>query len=96
MIRHDNSHLERTAVDLPAIDHRFGRIEDEMKSIAEALQLLSRVDERLHRHREDIDDHEDRLRLLEKAATNQSGALKMAERGIWLVVTVGLALIQFA
>jgi hypothetical protein len=96
MIRHDNANLERTAVDLPAIDHRLGRIEDEMKSIAEAMRLLSRVDERLHRHREDIDDHEDRLRLLEKTATNQSGALKMVERGIWLVVTVGLALVQFA
>jgi len=96
MIRHDNANLERTAVDLPAIDHRLGRIEDEMKSIAEAMRLLSRVDERLHRHREDIDDHEERLRLLEKTATNQSGALKMVERGIWLVVTVGLALVQFA
>jgi hypothetical protein len=83
-------------VDLPTIDHRLGRIEEEMKSIADALRLLSRVDERLHGHREAIDDHEDRLRLLEKTATNQSGALKMVERGIWLVVTVGLALVQFA
>jgi hypothetical protein len=83
-------------VDLPAIDHRLGRIEDEMKSIADALKLLSRVDERLHGHRDAIDDHEDRLRLLEKAATNQSGAVKMAERVIWLAVTVGLALINFA
>ena len=83
-------------MDLPAIDHRLGRIEDEMKSIADALKLLSRVDGRLHGHRDAIDDHEDRLRLLEKAATNQSGAIKMAERFIWLAVTVGLALINFA
>lgn len=83
-------------VDLPAIDHRLGRIEDEIKVIADALQLLSRVDERLRQHRDDIDDHEDRLRLLEKAASDQSGAIKMAERVIWLVVTVGLALINFA
>jgi hypothetical protein len=83
-------------VDLPAIDHRLGRIEDEIKAIADALQLLSRVDERLRQHRDDIDDHEGRLRALEKASTNQSGAIKMAERVIWLVVTVGLALINFA
>jgi hypothetical protein len=83
-------------VDLPAIDHRLGRIEDEMKSIADALKLLSRVDERLHGHRDAIDDHEDRLRLLEKAATNQSGALKMVERMIWLAVTVGIGLAGFA
>lgn len=83
-------------VDLPAIDHRLGRIEDEIKVIADALHMLSRVDERLRQHRDDIDDHEDRLRLLEKAATNQSGAIKMAERVIWFVVTVGLALINFA
>ncbi len=83
-------------MDLPAIDHRLGRIEDEMKSIADALKLLSRVDERLHGHRDAIDDHEDRLRLLEKAATNQSGALKMVERMIWLAVTVGIGLAGFA
>ena len=83
-------------MDLPAIDHRLGRIEEEMRSIADALQLLSRVEERLYRHRDNIDDHEGRLRLLEKTATNQIGALKMVERGIWLAVTVGLALIQFA
>ena len=71
-------------------------MEDEIRSIADALKLLSRVDERLNGHRDTIDDHEDRLRLLEKTATNQSGALKMVERGIWLVVTVGLALVQFA
>lgn len=86
----------RPIVDLPAIDHRLGRIEEEMKSIADALRLLSRVDERLHGHREAIDDHEGRLRSLEKSATNQSGAIKMAERFIWLAVTVGLALINLA
>jgi len=96
MIGHDNANLERTAVDLPAIDHRLGRIEDEIRTMADALQMLSRVDERLARHWDNIDDHEERLRLLEKTATNQSGALKMVERGIWLVVTVGLALVQFA
>lgn len=86
----------RVTVDFPAIDHRLGRIEEEIKAIADALQLLSRVDERLRQHRDDIDDHEHRLRELEKTATNQSGAIKMAERVLWLVVTVGLALLNFA
>ncbi len=83
-------------MDLPAIDHRLGRMEDEIRSIADALKLLSRVDERLNGHRDTIDDHEARLRSLEKSATNQSGAIKMAERFIWLAVTVGLALINLA
>lgn len=86
----------RVTVDFPAIDHRLGRIEEEIKAIADALQLLSRVDERLRQHRNDIDDHEHRLRELEKSSTNATGAIKMAERVLWLVVTVGLALLNFA
>ena len=83
-------------MEIPAIDHRLGRIEDEIKAIADALKLLSRVDERLRQHRDDLDDHEGRLRSLEKTATNHNGAIKMAERVVWLLVTVGLAYINVA
>ena len=77
-----------------AIDHRLGRIEDEIKSIAEALRHLTRVDERLKQHRDSIDDHEDRLRHLEQQSQKSSGVVTAAERVAWIVITVGLGLLQ--
>ena len=78
-----------------AIDHRLGRIEDEIKSIADALQHLTRVDERLKQHRDSIEDHEDRLRHLEHLSQKQSGIVTAAERAVWIIVTVGLGVLQF-
>lgn len=77
-----------------AIDHRLGRIEDEIKSIAEALRHLTRVDERLKQHRDSIDDHEDRLRHLEQQAQKSSGVVTATERVVWIVITIGLGLLQ--
>ena len=77
------------------IDRRLGRIEDDVRAIAEALQHLSRVDERLTQHRDSIDDHEDRLRSLEKQAQKQSGVVTASERVIWFLITVGLGVFQF-
>lgn len=81
-------------MDLPTIDHRLERIEEEMRGIANALQHLTRVDERLKQHRASIDDHEERLRSLEKTGSKAQGSIITLERVIWLVVTVGLALAQ--
>ena len=81
-------------MDLPTIDHRLERIEDEMRGIAEALKHLTRVDERLKQHRVSLDDHEERLRELEKSGNTVKGSWLTIERMIWLVVTVGLALAQ--
>ena len=77
-----------------AIDHRLGRIEDEIKSIADALRHLTRVDERLKQHRDSIDDHEDRLRQLEHQSQKSIGLVTAAERVVWLVITIGLGLLQ--
>ncbi len=81
-------------MDLPTIDLRLERIEEEMRGIANALQHLTRVDERLKQHRASIDDHEERLRALEKTGSKAHGSIITLERVIWLVVTVGLALAQ--
>lgn len=86
--------LCETAVTPDAIDHRLGRIEDEIKSIAEALRHLTRVDERLKQHRDSIDDHEERLRHLEQQSQKSNGVVTATERVIWLVITVGLGLLQ--
>lgn len=82
-------------VDLPLLDKRLGRIEDEMRSIAQALNHLTRVDERLKQHRDSIDDHEERLRVLEQSGNKTKGTVQTAERVVWLLVTIGLALLQF-
>jgi hypothetical protein len=83
------------AVDLPMIDHRLERIEDEMRGIAEALKHLTRVDERLKQHRDTIDDHETRIRDLETLGHTAKGSFVTAERVIWFAITAGLALLQF-
>lgn len=66
-----------------------------MRSIAQALNHLTRVDERLKQHRDSIDDHEERLRSLEQSGNTTKGTVLAAERIAWFVVTVGLALVQF-
>lgn len=83
------------AVDLPMIDHRLERIEDEMRGISEALKHLTRVDERLKQHRDSIDDHESRIRNLEQMGNTAKGSLITAERVVWFAITAGLALMQF-
>lgn len=81
-------------MDYPQLDRRLERIEDEMRGIAEALQHLTRVDERLKQHRQSIEDHEDRLRALESGGQKATGSLLTLERIGWVAVTVGLGLIQ--
>lgn len=83
------------AVDLPMIDHRLERIEDEMRGISEALKHLTRVDERLKQHRDSIDDHESRIRDLEQMGHRAKGSFVTAERVVWFAITSGLALMQF-
>lgn len=77
------------------IDRRLGRIEDEIKSIADALNHLTRVDERLKQHRDSIDDHEERLRGLEQKQQKQSGVVSAVERLCWIAVTIGVALFSY-
>lgn len=77
------------------IDRRLGRIEDEIKSIADALNHLTRVDERLKQHRDSIDDHEERLRGLEQKQQKQSGVVSAIERLCWVAVTIGVALFSY-
>jgi hypothetical protein len=78
-------------VEYPLLDLRLERIEDEMRGIAEALKHLTRVDERLKQHRQSIEDHEERLRLLEAGGQKAKGSLATLERVGWVVVTVALA-----
>lgn len=75
-------------MDNAALDHRLGRIEDEIKQIAEALRHLTRVDERLKQHRASIDDHEERLRALEAGSQKQTGSMAVYERLAWFAITV--------
>ena len=82
-------------MDVTNIDHRLGRIEDEIKSIADALQHLTRVDERLKQHRDCIDDHEDRLRTLERKSQKQAGVVTATERVAWVAITIALGFLQF-
>lgn len=77
------------------IDRRLGRIEDEIKSIADALNHLTRVDERLKQHRDSIDDHEERLRGLEQKQQKQSGVVSAIERLCWIAVTIGVGLFSY-
>jgi septation ring formation regulator EzrA len=86
---------ESAAVTPEAIHHRLGRIEDEIKTIAEALQHLTRVDERLRQHRDNIDDHEDRLRSLEQVQQKSSGVVTAWERVGWIVLTVGVGALNY-
>lgn len=88
-------YYESAAVTPDAIDHRLGRIENEIKTIAEALQHLTRVDERLRQHRDDIEDHEDRLRLLEQAKQKNTGMVTAGERVIWIALTIGAGVLNY-
>ncbi len=88
-------YYESAAVTPDAIDHRLGRIEDEIKTIAEALQHLTRVDERLRQHRDNIDDHEERLRTLEQVQQKSSGVVTAWERVGWIALTVGVGVLNY-
>lgn len=87
-------------VELDAFDRRLGRIEQDLRSITDALIKLATVEERmssqtsrLDGHDRNIDDHELRLRTLESDRHKGRGAMSVWERLGWIAATGAAALI---
>lgn len=87
-------------VELDAFDRRLGRIEQDLRSITDALIKLATVEERmssqtsrLDGHDRNIDDHELRLRTLESDRHKGRGAMSVMERIGWMVATGAAAFI---
>lgn len=82
-------------MDANILDRRLGRIEEDVKAIAEALRELARVEERLTQHRDSLDDHEERLRKIEAVAHQNKGKVSMLERVGWIGITLLTAAAQY-
>lgn len=68
---------------------RFDRLESWMEKLAESTdQIITLITETRH-NRKDIDDHEARLRLLEKQVARNEIISRWVERLLWVGLIVG-------
>jgi hypothetical protein len=78
------------------MEDRLARIEQKVDRLADAITMMARIEERMSaqhdtnaRFGKRLDDHEDRMRVVEKKQA--SGA--WIERGVWVLVAASVALL---
>lgn len=69
---------------------RLDNLEKKMDDVVLAVSILPRIEERMINQKNDLSDHEERLRRLEKT-TNESSVYKTwIERGVFVIIALTL------
>ena len=69
---------------------RLDNLEKKMDDVVLAVSILPRIEERMINQKNDLSDHEERLRRLEKT-TNESSVYKTwIERAVFVIIALGL------
>lgn len=69
---------------------RLDNLEKKMDDVVLAVSILPRIEERMINQKNDLSDHEERLRRLEKT-TNESSVYKTwIERGVFVIIALAL------
>jgi len=79
------------------IDRRLSSIEEKLGNVEKALVTLARIEERLSSHVDGmqrlgkrIDDHEDRIRVIERESVGNSYFTRNTERVFWILFTAAI------
>ncbi|WP_018123366.1 hypothetical protein [Desulfovibrio oxyclinae] len=73
---------------------RFDRIEDWLEKMASQIEKVTELLVETRYNKKALDDHEKRIRVLEKASTRNTMLSKWAERLVWAFVAVAMYLLR--
>jgi hypothetical protein len=77
-------------MELQELKMRLDNLEKKMDDVVLAVSILPRIEERMINQKNDLSDHEERLRRLEKT-TNESSVYKTwIERAVFVIIALAL------
>ena len=94
--KNTNNHLESTAViaylllimEIEKLDMRLTNLEESVRHIKEMVGILPRLEERMVSQKNDLQDHELRLRNLEKVQNKNNVYVSWSERFVLVGITL--------
>lgn len=73
------------------IEMRLNNLEQKMEEVHKLTQILPRLEERIINQKDDVSDHERRLRRLEEQQQKNTVYVGWVERVAWAVIAAGVA-----
>lgn len=73
------------------IEMRLNNLEKKMEEVHKLTQILPRLEERIINQKDDVGDHERRLRKLEEQQQKNTVYVGWVERVAWSVIAAGVA-----
>tara|TARA_B100000927_G_C16156833_1_gene345720 strand:- start:101 stop:364 length:264 start_codon:yes stop_codon:yes gene_type:complete len=78
-------------MEITQLDMRLTNLENSVKEIIEMVSILPRLEERMVSQKSNLEDHEARLRNLEKNQSRNNMFSSWIERIVIVVITLGIA-----
>lgn len=78
-------------MEITQLDMRLTNLENSVKEIIEMVSILPRLEERMISQKTNLEDHEARLRNLEKNQSRNNMFSSWIERIVIVVITLGIA-----
>jgi chromosome segregation ATPase len=73
-------------MELQALEMRLDNLEKKMDEVVKLTQILPRLEERLINQKDDLSDHERRLRALEASQSKDNVVVGWVERFAWALI----------
>ena len=73
------------------IEMRLNNLEQKMEEVHKLTQILPRLEERIINQKDDVSDHERRLRRLEEQQQKNTVYVGWGERVAWAIIAAGVA-----
>jgi len=73
-------------MELQALEMRLDNLEKKMDEVVKLTQILPRLEERLINQKDDLGDHERRLRALEASQSKDNVVVGWVERFAWALI----------
>jgi len=74
-------------MDYKEIEMRMDNLEKKVDEVIKVVSILPRIEERMIGHKDDLSDHEVRLRRLEEKQAKDNVFIGWLERGMYVLIT---------
>lgn len=82
----------KTQMELTEIQVRLDNLEKKMEEVHKLTSILPRLEERLINQKDDLADHERRLRALEQQTSKDNVVVSWIERFAWIIIAASISL----
>lgn len=79
-------------MELTEIQVRLDNLEKKMEEVHKLTSILPRLEERLINQKDDLADHERRLRALEQQTSKDNVVVSWIERFAWIIIAASISL----